>query len=188
MPQSLEQHEQSVQSARWAVAAAHASLRFRGSQRDRRAGTGRRESSAGTPGDVRRAGQGSVVRVQVANTSTQPTAVVVGFTAADGKTHVVDSISTTTIRVVTGAEEIHVYVNPKYAIATGTPWIISLAPGATHGLTLPVDDFISTMNYARLDPGVVGGARLVFEARPAGKSSAPVWTGKVETKVGACPQ
>lgn len=135
-------------------------------------------------------GQVPVMRVRIVNASNQTRAVVLGFTADDGKTHVVDSLHVATIRLATGAEEVHVYVNPKYALTTGTPWIVSLAPGAAHDLELPFQDFISTMNYARLDPAVAGGGgRLVLEARPAGRQSSPVWTGKIDTTIGgACLQ
>jgi hypothetical protein len=110
----------------------------------------------------------------------------VGFTPANSQTHVVNSVDLLAVRIATGADEDFVYVNPKYALASGAPWIISLAPGASHDLELPLKDFISGLNYSNLDPGTAGGARLVFEGRAAGKSATRVWTGKIETVLDRC--
>jgi hypothetical protein len=127
-----------------------------------------------------------MMHVQIANTSDRPTAILVGFTAATGQTHVVNSVDVLAIRPATGADEDYVYVNPKFALANGAPWIVSLAPGATHDADLPLKDFISSLNYSPLDPSIAGGARVVFEGRPAAKQSTPVWTGKVQTVLAPC--
>jgi hypothetical protein len=126
------------------------------------------------------------MRVEIANRSDRAAAVVLGFTAAKGQTHVVNSIGVVATRPATGADEDYVYVNPKYALADGAPWIVSIAPGATQDLELPLKDFISSLNYSILEPGVVGGSRLVLQAKPAGKQSSPVWTGKIETPLDRC--
>jgi hypothetical protein len=127
------------------------------------------------------------VRVQITNQSDQATAVVLGFTADDGSTHVVNAVQVIAIRQITGADEAYVYVNPQHALSTpGPPWIISLAPGATHDLELPLRDFISTLNYSHLEPDVAGGSRLVLEARPAASWTPPPWTGTVETVIEPC--
>jgi hypothetical protein len=132
--------------------------------------------------------QGDVplLRVQIVNTSDRKTSVVVGFTPANGQAHVVNSLDVIAIRLATGANEDYVYVNPKYALAKGAPWIVSLAPGATHDLELPLQDFISTLNYNLLEPAAAAGTRLVFESRAPARSATPVWTGKVETVLEAC--
>jgi len=127
-----------------------------------------------------------MMHVQIANTSDRPTAILVGFTAATGQTHVVNSVDVLAIRPATGADEDYVYVNPKFALATGAPWIVSLAAGATHELDLPLKDFISSLNYSPLDPSIAGGARVVFEGRPAAKQPTPVSTGKVQTVLAPC--
>lgn len=132
-------------------------------------------------------GSAPLIRAQVANTGSQPRSLVLGFVAEDGKTHVVDAVQVSSIRIATGAEEIHFYVNPAFALASGPPWIVTLAPGATHVLELPIYDFVSTMNYARLEPGVAGGATLVVDARPA-KGQSQVWTGKLRARIGLCLQ
>ena len=132
--------------------------------------------------------QPPVLRVKLVNKSDRVTAVAVGFTAADGKTRVVNSLDVIAIRLATGADEVYAYVNPKYALAKGTPWIVSLAPGATHDLEVLLRDFISTMTYNVLDPAVAGGTRVIFESRAVGKSSTLVWSGKVETKIESCRQ
>ena len=131
-------------------------------------------------------GPAPVLRVQIANTSGKPTSVVLGLTADKGQAHVVNSLLVIAIRPATGADEAYVYVNPKYALAEGPPWIVDLAPGATHALELPVHDFISSNTFANLDAATAGGTRVVLEGRPAGKGTKPVWTGKVETKIDAC--
>jgi hypothetical protein len=128
------------------------------------------------------------LRVQIVNMSSGPASVVVGFTAADGKTHVVNSVDVIAIRLATGASEDYLYVNPKYALAKGAPWIVLLAPGATHDMALPLVDFISTLNYNTLSPLVAGGTRVTFTARAATKSSPAVWTGTIETMLDACKQ
>jgi len=133
-------------------------------------------------------GQPAVLRLTLVNKSDRATAVAVGFTAADGKTRVVNSLDVIAIRLATGADEVYAYVNPKYALAKGTPWIVSLAPGATHDLEVLLRDFVSTMTYNVLDPAVAGGTRVIFESRAAGKSATPVWSGKVETKIESCRQ
>ena len=125
------------------------------------------------------------IHVQIANTSNRPTAVVVGFPPANGP-QVVNSVDEVAVRIATGADEDYVYVNPKFALASGAPWIVSLAPGATHDLELPLKDFISSLNYSPLDTGTAGGTRVVFEGRPAPKQSTPVWTGKVQTVLPPC--
>ena len=130
--------------------------------------------------------QPAMLHVQIANTSDQPRAVIVGFNAANGQTHVVDSIEIIGIRPATGANEQFVYVNPKYALAKGPQWIVSLAPGATHDIDLPVSDFTSSLTFFTLDPAAVGGTRLVFEGRPAATKSTPVWTGTIETVLEPC--
>ena len=131
-------------------------------------------------------GQTPLMRVQIANTSDRPTALVLGFTADKGRTQVVNSVQVVAIRPATGADEAYVYVNPRHALTQGPPWVVSLPAGATHEIELPLQDFISGMTYNSLDPSVAAGARLVFEARPAAKQSASVWTGSVETKIGPC--
>lgn len=131
-------------------------------------------------------GQAAVMRVQIVNTANRPTALILGFTAPDGQTHVVNSIGVVAIRLATGADEDYVYVNPKYALAEGAPWIVSLAPGATHDLELPLHDFISSLNYTPLDPSVAGGTRLVLEPRPVARQMTPVWTGRIETMLDRC--
>jgi len=93
------------------------------------------------------------------------------------------------IRLATGAEEEYVYVNGKHAREYDkpkSPWVVSLAPGATHDLDLPLKEFISTLNFSSLDPGVAGGTRLVLEGRVASATTTRVWTGKVDTRVEAC--
>jgi hypothetical protein len=134
-------------------------------------------------------GQTPLLRVQVANKSDRPTAVVLGFNADNGKTHVVSSTSVFAIRPATGAEEEYFYVSGKYAReyrAANPAWIVSLAPGATHDLELPLTEFISTLNYSMLDPAVVAGTRFVIMAPPAPKAATPVWTGKLEAMIGTC--
>ena len=130
--------------------------------------------------------QPAMLHVQIANTSDQPRAVIVGFNAANGQTHVVDSIEIIGIRPATGANEQYVYVNPKYALAKGPQWIVSLAPGATHDIDLPVSDFTSSLTFFTLDPAAVGGTRLVFEGRPSATKATAVWTGTIETVLEPC--
>jgi hypothetical protein len=127
-----------------------------------------------------------VIRAQIANKSQQPISLVLGFTAPKTLAQVVNAFDVFAIRPATGADEDYVYVNPKYALAEGAPWIVSLAPGTTHDVELPLRDFISTLNYSSLDPSVAGGARLVLEGRPAPKQSKPVWTGKIQTVLARC--
>ena len=131
-------------------------------------------------------GHAPVLYVKLVNRSERATSVVVGFTAADGKTRVVDSLDVIAIRPATGADEVYVYVNPKYALVKGTPWIVTIAPGATHDLEVLLRDFISTMTYTGLDPTVAVGTRVIFEASAVAKTSTPVWTGRVETKIESC--
>jgi hypothetical protein len=131
-------------------------------------------------------GQTPVIRVTIANASAQPAAVLLGFSADGGKAQVVNAFNVIAIRPATGADEAYVYVNPKYALTQGTPWVVSLAPGATHDLELPLFDFISSNTFANLDPVAAGGARLVLEGRPGARSPTPVWTGRVETKLDQC--
>ena len=133
-------------------------------------------------------GQTPVLKVTLVNRSDRAMSIAVGFTAADGKTRVVNSLDVIAIRPATGADEVYAYVNPKYALAKGTPWIVSLAPGATQDLEVLLRDFISTMTYNGLDPTVAGGTRVIFEARAIAKASPPVWTGRVETKIESCRQ
>jgi hypothetical protein len=132
--------------------------------------------------------QTQMMRVQIANTSDRATAFVVGFLAPKTQAQVVNAIDVFAIRIATGADEDYVYVSPKYALADGPPWIVSLAPGASQDLELPLKDFISRLNYSALDPSVAGGARLVFEGRAAAKQVKPVWTGKIETPIDRCRQ
>jgi hypothetical protein len=136
-------------------------------------------------GDCDAKGETPLIRVQIANKSDRPTAVVLGFNP-NPQTHVVNSIHVIAIRPATGASDDYLYVNPKFALAKGTPWIVSLAPGATHDLELPLRDFISTFTYNPLDPSIVSGTRLVVDSRAASKSSTPVWTGKIETVLDVC--
>jgi hypothetical protein len=132
-------------------------------------------------------GETPLLHVQIANRSDRTTTVVLGFTAEDGRTRVVNAVQVVAIRQTTGADEAYVYVDPRYALATPEPaWIESLAPGATRELELPLHDFISTLNYSSLEPDVAGGARLVLDGRPADSRPAPVWTGTVETVVEPC--
>ncbi len=128
------------------------------------------------------------MRVQLTNTTGRPTAIVLGFLAPKGQAQVVTSISVMATRPATGADEEYLYVNPKFSLAEGAPWIVSLAAGASHMLELPLKDFISGMTYATLDPAVAGGSRLVFTARPAGKSSTPVWSGRIQIVLDPCRQ
>jgi len=132
-------------------------------------------------------GQAPVLRVQLVNTSEKAMSVIVGFNA-DGKTQIVNSFDVIAIRPATGADEVYAYVNPKYATAKGTPWVVALPPRGTHTVDVLMRDFISTMTYTGLDPVVAGGTRLIFEARPAAKGAAPVWSGRVETRIGSCGQ
>jgi len=130
-----------------------------------------------------------VMHLQIANQSNRPTSVVLGFNAAVGGTHVVNSVTVIAIRPATGAEEEYVYVNGKHAREYDKPkslWVVSLAPGATHELDLPLKEFISTLNFSSLDPAVAGGTRLVVEGRAASTKTTPVWIGKVDTRVDAC--
>ena len=131
-------------------------------------------------------GQIPVLYAKLVNRSERATSVVVGITLADGKTRVVDSLDVIAIRPATGADEVYVYVNPKYATAKGTPWVITIAPGATHDLEVLLRDFMSTMTYNLLDPTVAVGTRVIFEGRPIAKAATPVWTGRIETKIGSC--
>ena len=133
-------------------------------------------------------GQGDSARlhIQIANTAGRETAFVLGFTPASTQVNVVDSFDVFAIRPATGADEDFVYVNPKYALATGAPWVVSLAAGKAYELDLPVTDFISRLNYSNLDVSVAAGARLVLDARPAGKAPARIWTGKAETRIDRC--
>ncbi len=130
-------------------------------------------------------GATAVIRVQIANTAARPTAVALGFTPPGEQTHVVTAIGVSVIRPATGATEEYVYENPKYALAKGTPWIVSIAPGATHDVELPLHDFISTMSFANLDVSVAAGGRLVLEAPPA-KGSPQVWSGKIDVPLEGC--
>ena len=77
-------------------------------------------------------------------------------------------------------------MNPKYTLAKGSPWIVSLPPGGTHDLELPLQDFISSMSYANLDVSVASGGRFVLEAPPAPEGAAAVWSGRVEAPIDAC--
>ena len=129
-----------------------------------------------------------MVRVQIVNTSSQPAAIVLGFTAPDGKTHVVNAVSVVAVRPATGANEDYVYVNPKFALAKGAPWIVTLAAGASHDLELPLQDFISTMYYSSLTQLVASGTRLVVEGRKASGTTTRVWTGQFETMLEQCQQ
>ena len=135
-------------------------------------------------------GQGDAAQfhVQIANTSSQETAFVLGFTPPGSQTHVVDSsLDVFVIRPATGADEDYVYVNGKYATVTnGAPWIVSLPAGKAYDVTLPLKDFISRLNYSNLDVSVAAGARLVLDAQPAGTTATRVWTGKVETRIERC--
>ena len=132
-------------------------------------------------------GQAPALRVQLVNTSEKAISVIVGFNA-DAKTQIVNSFDVIAIRPATGADEIYAYVHPKYATVKGTPWVVTLPPRGTHTVEVLMRDFISTMTYTGLDPVVASGTRLIFEARPAAKGSAPVWAGKVETRIGNCGQ
>jgi hypothetical protein len=128
-----------------------------------------------------------VLRVQIVNTGAQKTSVVVGFTpTTNAQAHVVNSLDVMAIRPATGANDDYVYVNPKYALAKGAPWIVSIAPGASHDIELPMKDFISTLTYSSLDPLIAGGTRLIFESRKAAGQPAGAWYGKVETMLAAC--
>ena len=128
------------------------------------------------------------MRVQLTNTSGRPTAIVLGFLAPKGQAQVVTSISVMATRPATGADEQYLYVNPKFSLAEGPPWVVSLAAGASHTLELPLKDFISGMTYATLDPSVAGGSRLVFTAQPARTSSTPVWSGRIQIVLESCRQ
>lgn len=131
-------------------------------------------------------GQAPVLRVQLVNKSDKALSVVVGFNA-DSKTRIVNSFDVIAIRPATGADELYAYVNPKYATAKGTPWVVPLAPGATHTLEVLLRDFISTMTYNGLEPVVANGTRLIFEAKALPRGSAAVWSGRVETRIQDCP-
>ena len=135
------------------------------------------------------AGQAAGLRVQIANQSGSEVAVLLGFTpAGNAGTHVVNALTVLAIRPATGADEDYVYVNPKYAAFTGgrEPWTVSLAPGATHELELPLRDFISRMSYNSLDPGVADGARLVLDARSTTKPPSRLWVGRVQSVIEPC--
>ena len=149
-------------------------------------------ASPGTPppplsvrADCDAKGETPVIRVQITNKSDRATGIVLGFNP-NPQTHVVNSVHVIAIRPATGASDDYLYVNPKFALAKGTPWIVSLAPGATHDLELPLRDFISTFTYNPLDPSIVSGTRLIVDSRPASKSSTPVWTGTIETVLDVC--
>jgi len=131
-------------------------------------------------------GDTASLHVQIANTSGRDAAVVLGFTPANSQVHVVDALDVFVVRVATGADEDYVYVNPKYALASGAPWVVSIPAGKTYETDLAVKDFISRLNYTNLDVSVAAGGRLVLDARPAGKSGTRVWTGMVETRIDAC--
>ena len=133
-------------------------------------------------------GDSAVFRIQIANTASRDTAVVLGFTVPNSQTHVVDSsFDVFAIRPATGADEDYVYVNGKYALVkNAAPWIVSLPAGQTYDLELPLKDFISRLNYSNLDVSVAPGARLVLDARPADKAAARTWTGKIETRIDGC--
>lgn len=130
-------------------------------------------------------GKAPVMRVQLVNKGAKPATVVAGFTAKD-KTQVVNSVEVITIRAVTGADEVWMYINPKFALAEGPPWMVTIAPGATFDLELPLGEFVSTMTYANMDPATISGGRLIFQGRAAGKQATAVWTGRAEVVVGAC--
>ena len=129
----------------------------------------------------------SKLQVHVTNSSSREAAIRLGFTPV-AQTHVVDAINIIAIRPATGADEDFLYVNPKYAVFSGTrePWIVPLVAGASYDVELPVKDFISRMNYVPLDPAVAGGARLVLDARAVAKQPGRVWTGKVEAMIEPC--
>ena len=133
-------------------------------------------------------GDSAQFHVQIANTSSQDTAFVLGFTVPGSQTHVVDSsLDVFVIRPATGSDEDYVYVNGKYATVTnGAPWIVSVPAGSTYDVDLPLKDFISRLNYTNLDVSVAAGGRLVLDARPAGKTATRVWTGMVETRIDRC--
>jgi len=142
--------------------------------------------AASSPLTLQASCDAQTLHVQIANTSDKPTSVVLGFNAGNAQTHVVNSLAVIVIRIATGAEEPYVYVNPKFALAEGPPWIVPLAPGAAHNLDLPLKDFISGMSYTPLDPAVAGGGSLELEGKAAGKLSVPVWTGRVRTMIDRC--
>ncbi|HVZ20590.1 MAG TPA: hypothetical protein VG871_05985 [Vicinamibacterales bacterium] len=133
-------------------------------------------------------GNAAHVRVHIANAADRETSFVLGFLPPNGQTKVVDdSIDVFVIRPATGADEDYIYVNGKYALVTnGAPWIVSLAPGKSYDLDLPMASFISRLNYTPLDVSVAPGGRLVLSARPAKSAAAKVWTGSVETRLGQC--
>jgi len=157
-----------------------------------RAGQAKPSAAAGSPLTlhVTCEGQGDSARfrVQIASASDRDTAVLLGFTVANGQVHVVDSsFDVFVIRAATGADEDYVYVNGKYALAKdGVPWIVSIPAGKTYDLELPLKDFISRLNYSSLDISVAPGGRFVLDAQPTGKPPARVWTGKVETRIDRC--
>lgn len=133
-------------------------------------------------------GNDAHVRVHIANAADRETSFVLGFLPPNSQTQVVDdSIDVFVIRPATGADEDYIFVNGKYALVTnGTPWIVSLAPGTSYDLDLPMASFISRLNYTPLDVSVAPGGRLVLNARPAKSGAAKVWTGSVEARLGAC--
>jgi hypothetical protein len=127
------------------------------------------------------------LRVEVRNDGTAPAAIVLGFTPAGTQTHVVNSMRVSVIRPATSATEEYVYINPKFAAFNGRsdPWVVSIAPGATYEVDVPLKGFISGLTYALLDPVVANGGRLILQSRPA-KSSAAVWSGTVEAPIQEC--
>jgi hypothetical protein len=133
-------------------------------------------------------GNDAHVRVHIANAADRETSFVLGFLPPNSQTQVVDdAIHVFVIRPATGADEDYIYVNGKYALVTnGTPWIVSLAPGKAYDLDLPMASFISRLNYSPLDVSVAPGGRLVLNARSPKSSSAKVWAGSVETRLGQC--
>jgi hypothetical protein len=133
-------------------------------------------------------GAAATLRVTVANSSSREAAFVLGFIAGAEKTRAVNAVNLLAIRPATGASEDFLYMHPKYPLAPARsePWIVTLAPGKTFDVDLPVKDFISGMNYQPLDPMAVAGSRLVVEARPAKPATAAVWTGTVETPLDEC--
>lgn len=133
-------------------------------------------------------GDTALFRIQIANTASRDTSVVLGFTVPNTQTHVVDSaFDVFVIRPATGADEDYIYVEGKYALVKNAPpWIVSVPAGKTYDLELPLRDFISRLNYSSLDVSVAPGGRLVLDARPAGTARTGVWTGKVETSIERC--
>jgi len=129
-----------------------------------------------------------VFKVTVTNPGDRDVSLLLGFTPGSPQPQVVNALTVAVIRIATGATEEYVYVNPKYATYSGKadPWIVSIKPGGTFDVEVPLRDFISSMNYNALEPGTAVGGRLVLDARAVAQQPGRVWTGKAEAAIDSC--